>query len=88
MFEYRLFYLDRNSHAIGREEFVAEDDNAASMIAVLLCEKSDRPHFGLMLLQRARQVFATYEVTGPLVVFASAIGNHACRLNSRAGSAT
>ena len=72
--EYRLYYLDRNSHIVGREEFVAEDDNAALMIAVSLHEKSDRPHSSVMLWQRARQVFATDEVTGPLVVFASASG--------------
>ena len=67
--EYRLYYLDRNSHIVGRDEFMAEDDSAALTIAVSLHEKSDRPHFGLMLWQRARQEFATDEVTGPLVVF-------------------
>jgi hypothetical protein len=69
MSDYRLYYLDRDSHVIGREEFVAEDDNAALMTATSLHEKSDRMHSGLMLWQGARQVFATDEASGPVVVF-------------------
>ena len=38
--EYRLYYLDRNSHIVGRDEFMAEDDSAALTIAVSLHEKA------------------------------------------------
>lgn len=69
MAEYRLYYLDRKSHVIGRVEFVAEDDNAALMTATSLHEESDHTHSGLMLWQGVRQVFATDEISGPLVVF-------------------
>ncbi len=68
MLGYRLYYLDRNSHIIGRDEFVAEDDNAALLMAASLHEKSRRAHSGLMLWQRARQVFATDEASAPLLV--------------------
>jgi hypothetical protein len=68
MSEYRLYYLDRESHVIGREEFEAEDDNAALMTAASLQEKSDRMHSGLMLWQGARQLFASDEASDPVVV--------------------
>ncbi len=77
MFEYRLYYLDRSSHVIGREEFVAEDDTAALTITASLHEQSDRAHTGLMLWQGARQVFATDEISGALVIFAAATGKRA-----------
>jgi hypothetical protein len=69
MSEYRLYYMDRNNHVVGREEFVAEDDNAALIVAASLHEKSERTHSGLMLWQEARQVFATDEVGDRLLVF-------------------
>lgn len=69
MLGYRLYYLDRNSHIIGRDEFVADDDSAALVTAASLHEATDRTHVGLMLWQGARQVFATDEASGPVVVF-------------------
>ena len=66
---YRLYYLDKNGHIIGREEFVADDDNAALIRAASFHQTSDRGHSGLMLWQGARQVFATDERTDRLVVF-------------------
>lgn len=68
MLGYRLYYLDRNSHIIGRDEFVADDDSAALQTAASLREASDRAHSGLMLWQGARQVFATDEASAPLLV--------------------
>jgi hypothetical protein len=60
MAEYRLYYLDRNNHIIGREEFCAEDDEAALSVAASLHEASDRDHHaGLMLWRGTRQIFAT-----------------------------
>jgi hypothetical protein len=56
---YRLYYLDRNSHIVGREEFYAANDDAALSVAVSLHESCDRRHVGLMLWQGTRQVFAT-----------------------------
>lgn len=56
---YRLYYLDRQSHIVGRDEFFAEDDRAALAVAGSLHEASRRPHEGLMLWQGARQVFSS-----------------------------
>jgi hypothetical protein len=56
---YRLYYLDRHGHIIGRDEFFADDDAAALVKAIGLHEKSERAHSGLMLWQSVRQVFVT-----------------------------
>jgi hypothetical protein len=77
MSEYRLYYLDRNSHVIGREEFVAGDDTAALLTAASLHEESERTHSGLMLWQGARQVFATDEISTALVVLSAAAAERA-----------
>ena len=61
MVGYRFYYLDQHSHVIGREEFFAEDDNAALITAASLREASERAHAGVMLWQGTRQVFATDE---------------------------
>lgn len=66
---YRLYYLDKHSHIIGREEFFAEDDDAALLTAASLHEASERRHSGLMLWQGARQIFATDERSDCLVFF-------------------
>jgi hypothetical protein len=66
---YRLYYLDRNNHIIGREEFYAEDDDAALSVSASLHESSDHRHAGLMLWQGARQVFATDNQKGTALVF-------------------
>lgn len=71
---YRLYYLNSSSHIIGREEFFAEDDNAALVIAASLHEANKRPHSGLMLWQGARQVFSTDENSDRLVVFSLPTG--------------
>ena len=68
MAEYRLYYLDRNDHIIGREEFYAEDDDAAVAVAASLHESSARRHAGLMLWQGTRQVFATDNNQGGAIV--------------------
>ena len=69
MVGYRLYYLDSHSHIVRREEFFAEDDQAALMIAVSLHEGSEHAHAGLMLWQGARQVFTTDENSDCLVFF-------------------
>jgi hypothetical protein len=66
---YRLYYLDRNSHIIGREEFYAENDHAALSVAVSLHESCNRTHAGLMLWQGTRQVFATDNNKGAELFF-------------------
>ena len=40
MLGYRLFYLDRNSHIIGRDEFMADDDSVALQTAASLHTRS------------------------------------------------
>jgi hypothetical protein len=77
MSEYRLYYLDARSHIVGRDEFVAEDDNAALMVAASLHERDDHTHSGLMLWQCTRQVFATDEATSRVVVFSVAANTRA-----------
>jgi hypothetical protein len=74
MVGYRLYYLDKLSHIVGREEFFAEDDNAALMVAASLHRTSERVHAGLMLWAGARQVFATDENSDRLVVFSIPAG--------------
>jgi hypothetical protein len=69
MIGYRLYYLDQHSHIIGREEFLAEDDNAALLTAASLHETSECAHAGLMLWQGAREVFTTDENSDCLVFF-------------------
>jgi hypothetical protein len=69
MVGYRLYYLDKHSHIIGREEFFADDDRAALMIAASLHQTSERVHSGVLLWQGARQVFATDESSDCLVFF-------------------
>ena len=68
MLGYRLFYLDRKSHIIGRDEFMADDDSVALQTAASLHKSSDRAHSGLMLWQGARQVFASDEASASLFV--------------------
>ena len=74
MIGYRLYYLDTHSHIVGREEFFAEDDDAALMIAAPLREASARAHSGLMLWQGARQIFSTDEVRAPAAVLSFRAG--------------
>ena len=69
MVGYRLYYLDKHSHVIDREEFFAEDDSAALMVAASLHETTECRHSGLMLWQGTRQVFTTDESSDCLVFF-------------------
>jgi len=74
MFGYRFYYLDQHSHIIGREEFFADDDNAALVIAASLREASERAHSDVMLWQGTRQVLATDESSDRLVGFSLPAG--------------
>ena len=74
MVGYRLYYLDKHSHIVGREEFFAEDDSAALVVGASLHRTSERRHSGLMLWQGARQVFATDESGDCLLFFSCPTG--------------
>ena len=74
MVGYRFYYLDQHSHIIGREEFFADDDKAALIIAASLREASERAHAGVMLWQGTRQVFTTDENGDCIVVFSFPAG--------------
>lgn len=80
MGEYRLYFLDANSHVIARIEFVARNDALALRAAASLAAETNDKHSGYMLWQGARQVFATDE--GADSSFAGAIT--AKRLSSEA----
>jgi len=69
---YRLYYLDKDGHVVGREEFLAEDDDAALSVAASFHHRRERVHAGVMLWQGARQVFATDDDGAPLVVLPTA----------------
>jgi hypothetical protein len=78
MSEYRLYFLDAESHVIARLEFVARNDALASRVAASLAEETNDKHSGYMLWHGARQVFATDE--GADSSFARAITSR--RLNA------
>jgi hypothetical protein len=80
MGEYRLYFLDAESHVIARAEFVARDDALALRVAASLAEATNDTHSGYMLWQGARQIFATDE--GGDCSFAGAITSR--RMNSEA----
>jgi hypothetical protein len=80
MGEYRLYFLDAESHVIARAEFVARDDALGLRVAASLAEETNDTHSGYMLWQGVRQIFATGE--GGDQSFGRAIPSR--RLNSEA----